>query len=178
MTYFTSDEEEDEGLYEASNKYPGDLEEDEREQGLERDLEEADAGRKQIVTGAGAAVDDAEGIAGARAKDGGTEVLGGGSRTHRVYNTKYGSKQLIPMDSILAKNIISMSEGKGLRIKALADSGSSASIISLESENLQPGKGMDEDGYSSLVSTEAHQKHVKVHGGEEEPGAERKAAVR
>ena len=47
-----------------------------------------------------------------------------------------------------------------------------------ESENLQPGDGMDEDGYSSLVSTEAHQKHVKVHGWEEEPGAERKAAVR
>ena len=36
------------------------------------------------------------------------------------------------MDTILAKNIVSMSGGKGLRIKALADSGSSASIISLE----------------------------------------------
>ena len=51
---------------------------------------------------------------------------------HRLYNTKYGSKQLVPMEAILAKGIVPMSQGKGLRIKALADSGSSASIISLE----------------------------------------------
>ena len=62
----------------------------------------------------------------------GDEAPGGGSHAHRIYNTKYGSKQLVPMDTILAKNIVSMSGGKGLRIKALVDSGSSASIISLE----------------------------------------------
>ena len=38
----------------------------------------------------------------------------------------------MPMATILAKSIVSMSKGQGVKIQSLADSGSSASIISLE----------------------------------------------
>ena len=60
------------------------------------------------------------------------EAPGDRMQQHRLCNTKYGSKQLVPMTTILAKSIVSMSKGQGVKIQALADSGSSASIISLE----------------------------------------------
>ena len=60
------------------------------------------------------------------------EVPGVDSQLHRICNTKYRSKQPVPMDAILAKSIVSMSKGQGVKIQALADSGSSACIISLE----------------------------------------------
>ena len=60
------------------------------------------------------------------------EAPGDSRQFHSLCNTKYGSKQLVPMNAILAKNIVSMSKGQGVKIQALADSGSSASIISLE----------------------------------------------
>ena len=64
--------------------------------------------------------------------DDSTEASGDSMQRHRLCNTKYGSKQLVPMTAILAKSIVSMSKGQGVKIQALADSGSSASIISLE----------------------------------------------
>ena len=57
---------------------------------------------------------------------------GGKEKAHRIYNTEYGSKSLVPMDSFVAKDLFSMSKGEVLKIQALADSGSSASIISLD----------------------------------------------
>ena len=60
------------------------------------------------------------------------EAPGDRMQQHRLCNTKYGSKQLVPMTTILAKSIVSMSKGQGVKIQALADSGSSTSIISLE----------------------------------------------
>ena len=80
---------------------------------------------------------------------------------HRLYNTKYGSKQLVPMDAILAKGIVPMSQGQGLKIKALADSGSSASIISLELaiklglEREDPGDTKLEDASGSRMDVSA-----------------------
>ena len=54
-------------------------------------------------------------------------------RTLGIYNTKYGSKSLVPMDSFVAKDLVSMSAGgEVMRVQALVDSGSSASIISLD----------------------------------------------
>ena len=64
------------------------------------------------------------------AEDADTEIPGVVDHQQRICNTKYGSKQLVHMEAILRKSIVSMSKGQGLRIKALADSGSSASIIS------------------------------------------------
>ena len=66
----------------------------------------------------------------AKAND--AEVPGVDSQLHRICNTKYGSKQLVSMDAILAKSIVAMSKSQGEKIQALADSGSSATIISLE----------------------------------------------
>ena len=83
------------------------------------------------------------------------------NQTNRIYNTKYGSKPLVPMNTILAKNIVSMSGGKGLGIKALADSGSSASIISLELavkfglERVDPGFTKLEDASGSRMDVSA-----------------------
>ena len=56
------------------------------------------------------------------------------------------------MDTILAKNIVSMSGGKGLRIKALVDSGSSASIISLELA-IKLGLEKEDPGLTKLEDT-------------------------
>ena len=53
----------------------------------------------------------------------GDEAPGGGSHAHRIYNTKYGSKQLVTMDTILAKNIVSMSGGKGLKDQSFGQLG-------------------------------------------------------
>ena len=103
VTFFPSDEEYYEGLDEASRSQVDDFDEDQRYCSSHDE-------------------EDPEVIASTQAEEG-DAAPGGGNHTHRIYNTKYGSKQLVPMDTILAKNILSMSGGKWVRIKALADSG-------------------------------------------------------
>ena len=48
--------------------------------------------------------EDAEGAASTHAEEG-NEAPGGGSHTHGIYHTKYGSKQLVPMDTILERTL-------------------------------------------------------------------------
>ena len=93
VTFFPSDEEYYEGLDEASRSQVNNLDEDQRY--CSSDDEE-----------------DPEVITSTQTEEG-DAAAGRGNHTHRLYNTKYGSKQLVPMDAILAKNIVSMSVGKG-----------------------------------------------------------------
>ena len=143
---------------EASQKHSGDLDEDERFWSSEDEgVKDVDAGN----AGVGATAGETEAVTGVGTKVGGTKVHGEGSNTHRVYNSKCGSKQLIPMDAILAKNIVTMSEGKLVRVRALPDLGSSASIISLELavklglEREDPGLTKLEDASGSRMDVTA-----------------------
>ena len=142
-------------LDEASQKHSGDLDEDERFWSSE------DEGVKDVDAGVGATAGETEAVTGVGTKVGRTKVHGEGSNTHRVYNSKCGSKQLIPMDAILAKNIVTMSEGKLVRVRALPDLGSSASIISMELavklglEREDPGLTKLEDASGSRMDVTA-----------------------
>ena len=128
VTFFTSDEEYYEELERASNVHPGELDKDYQYWSSEDGA--VSEGNDYEVPGVNRRLHRTDKEDGDVAEDADTEIPGVVDHQQRICNTKYGSKQLVHMEAILRKSIVSMSKGQGLRIKALADSGSSASIIS------------------------------------------------
>ena len=159
MTFFTDEEEYYDALDVESNIHHGGLDQDEQYWSSEDEYVHEDThpevpGRDSLLYQVG------EENAGVE-EEAEPEAPGRDCLPLRLYNTKYGSKQLVPMDAILAKGIVPMSQGQGLKIKALADSGSSASIISLELaiklglEREDPGDTKLEDASGSRMDVSA-----------------------
>ena len=101
MTFFTNKEEYYDTLDVESNIHHGELDQDEQYWSSEDKQVDEDA-HSEVPGGDGLLYQVGEENAGV-GKEAEPEAPGRNRLPHRLYNTKYGSKQLVSMEAILAK---------------------------------------------------------------------------